>query len=124
MYITPNVPTIDSGTATAGITVARTDRRNRKITITTSAMVSISSNSTSFTDARMVFVRSVKISRFTPAGSDCLSCGKIFCTAFTTPMMFAPGCRWIFRITAGLISRSRAGASPVAGSAAFPIHAA
>ena len=38
--------------------VAQTLRRNRKITITTSAMVSISVNSTSCTEALMVVVRS------------------------------------------------------------------
>ena len=51
MYITANVPTSDSGTATLGMMVADRLRRNRKMTITTSPMVSISSNSTSFTDA-------------------------------------------------------------------------
>ena len=43
-YITPKVPTSDSGTATLGITVAERFRRKRKMTITTSPMVSISSN--------------------------------------------------------------------------------
>ena len=41
--------------------VARTLRKNRKITITTSAIVSIRVNCTSATDARIVVVRSVKI---------------------------------------------------------------
>ena len=50
-----------SGTATLGMIVAERFRRNRKITITTSATVSISSNCTSFTDARIVVVRSVRI---------------------------------------------------------------
>ena len=39
-FDTPKVPTIDSGTATLGITVAEKLRRKRKMTITTSAMVS------------------------------------------------------------------------------------
>ena len=43
-YITPNVPTSDKGTATLGITVPDAVRRKRKITKTTSAIVSISSN--------------------------------------------------------------------------------
>ena len=43
-YMTPNVPTIESGTATLGITVAERFRRNKKITITTNATVNISSN--------------------------------------------------------------------------------
>ena len=49
-YITPNVPTSDSGTATLGMNVAATLRRNRKITITTSATASRSSNCTSRTE--------------------------------------------------------------------------
>ncbi len=43
-YMTPNVPTSDSGTATLGITVADRLRRNTKITITTSATARKSSN--------------------------------------------------------------------------------
>src|ERR1039458_9013735 len=59
-YITPNVPTIDNGTATLGINVARRFRRKKKITMTTSTIVNANSNSTSFTDARIVVVRSVR----------------------------------------------------------------
>ena len=42
-----NVPTSDSGTVTLGMTVAQKFRRKTKITITTSAIVSISVNCTS-----------------------------------------------------------------------------
>ena len=45
--MTPNVPTIESGTATLGMMVAERLRRNRKITMTTRPTVSISSNCTS-----------------------------------------------------------------------------
>jgi hypothetical protein len=69
-YIAPNVPTRLSGTATEGITVAEMLRRNRNITSTTSTIVSIISNCTSATDARMVLVRSVRITTCTDAGSD------------------------------------------------------
>ncbi len=58
-YMTPKVPTMEIGTATAGMTVAVGLRRKTKITITTSAMASISSNCTSCTEARIVTVRSV-----------------------------------------------------------------
>ena len=58
-YMTAKVPTSESGTAMPGMMVAEALRRKRKITITTSAVVSINSNSTSSTDARMVVVRSV-----------------------------------------------------------------
>src|SRR5258705_10711166 len=60
-YIAANVPTSDNGTAMLGMTVADGLRKNRKITITTNAMVSMSSNCTSWTEARMVEVRSVRI---------------------------------------------------------------
>src|SRR5438034_3561752 len=69
-YITPNVPTIDSGTATLGIIVAAKFRRNRKITITTRATVSINSNCTSSTEALIVVVLSVRILTDTEDGSD------------------------------------------------------
>ncbi len=92
-YITPNVPTIESGTATLGMMVADTLRRNRKITMTTSATVSISSNSTSDTDARMVMVRSVSTSICTAAGRLLFNKGSSFVMRSTTWMMLAPGCR-------------------------------
>ena len=101
-YITPNVPISESGTATLGIAVAERFRKNRNTTITTSPMASISSNSTSSTDARIVVVRSVSICTFTALGSDACSCGNSFLMRSTTLMMFAPGCRWIFTITAGV----------------------
>ena len=43
-YITAKVPTMEKGSARLGMMVADKFRRNRKITITTSATVSISSN--------------------------------------------------------------------------------
>src|ERR1700723_1285376 len=101
-YITPNVPTIDNGTATLGINVARKFLRKKKITMTTSTMVNANSNSTSFTDARMVVVRSVRICTFTAEGSDACNCGSSFLIRSTTLMMFAPGCRWMLTITAGV----------------------
>ena len=56
-------------------------------------MVSISANSTSFTDARMVVVISVKVATWTEAGSVLVSCGSSFWIWSTTAMMLAPGCR-------------------------------
>ncbi len=93
MYMTPNVPTSESGTATLGMIVAAIFRRKRKMTITTSATVNASSNSTSATEARMVTVRSVRTSSFTALGSVACSCGRSFLTRSTTEMMFAPGWR-------------------------------
>src|SRR2546425_8234606 len=77
-YITPKVPTSDNGTAILGMAVADRVRRKRKITMTTSATVSISSNCTSLTEARMVVVRSVKTETWTEEGIEALSCGSNF----------------------------------------------
>jgi hypothetical protein len=58
-YMIASAPTSDSGTARLGMMVAGTLRRKRKITSTTRPIDSVSSNSTSLTEARMVTVRSV-----------------------------------------------------------------
>jgi len=50
--------------------VAAMLRRNKNITITTRATVSINSNWTSLTDARMVVVRSVRMLTLMDEGSD------------------------------------------------------
>ena len=99
-YITANVPTSDSGTATLGMTVAATLRRNRKMIITTSATASSSSNCTSRTEARMVSVRSVSIATSIAAGSDAESCGSRRLIRSTTSMTLAPGWRWMLTMTA------------------------
>src|ERR1700694_3524237 len=100
-YITPNVPINDSGTATLGITVADTLRRNKKMTITTSATARKSSNCTSYTDARIVTVRSVSMVTSIAAGGHAGSCGNNCLIRSTTSMTLAPGCRWILTMTAG-----------------------
>ena len=51
----------------------------------------------------MVPVRSVRTVTFTEAGRLAFNCGRSFSMRSTTPMMFAPGWRWIFTITAGVI---------------------
>src|SRR6185437_891559 len=101
-YMTAKVPTSESGTATNGMTVARTLRRNRNITSITSPMLSNSSNSTSFTDAWMLVVMSVSVVIFMDAGRSASSCGKILRMLLTTMMVLAPGCRWMFTTTAGV----------------------
>ena len=92
-YITPNVPMSDSGTATLGIIVARKFRRNKKIAMTTSAIVSMSENSTSRTEPRIVIVRSVITETSMPAGKFALSCGNSFLIRSTTSIVFTPGWR-------------------------------
>ena len=61
-YITANVPMTDTGSARLGITVADTLRRKRKITSTTSPIVSTRVNFTSATDSRIDFERSLRTS--------------------------------------------------------------
>ncbi len=100
-YMTPNVPTSDSGTATLGMIVAATLRKNRNITITTSAIASSSSNCTSCTDARIVVVRSVSTATSIAAGSELCICGSRALTRLTTSITLAPGWRWMLSMTAG-----------------------
>ncbi len=57
-YISANVPTIEIGSARLAIAVAEMLRRNRKITITTSADASTSVNWTSRMDSRIMTERS------------------------------------------------------------------
>ena len=72
-YITAKVPTIEVGSARVGMIVARTLRKNRKITITTRPIASTKENCTSLTDCRIEIERSLRMSRLTDAGSCCLN---------------------------------------------------
>ena len=92
-YIAANVPTIEVGRARVGMIVARTFRRNRKMTITTSPIASTSENCTSSTDWRMEIDRSFSTSRLTDAGSCFLNCGMSALIVSTTATVFVPGWR-------------------------------
>ena len=94
------MPISDSGTVTAGITVAQKFRRNTKITITTSATVSTRVKRTSLTEARMVCVRSDWIVTWMSFGIAACNWGSIALTRSTVAMTLAPGCRWMARMTA------------------------
>ncbi len=98
-YITPKVPISDSGTAMDGMMVADTLRRNRKVTSTTRPMASTSSNCTSRTAARMVWVRSVSSLTSMFAGIDAVICGSSDWMRSTTSMTLAPGWRWMLSST-------------------------
>ncbi len=76
-YITAKVPTIDMGSARLGIIVARTFRRNRKITSTTNPSARTNVNLTSLTDSRIDSERSNRISRLTEAGICARTDGRI-----------------------------------------------
>ena len=86
-----------------GMIVAAKVRRKTKMTATTSAMHSRSSNSTSATEARTVVVRSVKTAILIAGGIVARSFGSSALMRSTTSMMLAPGWRWMFTITAGTL---------------------
>ena len=90
-YMAASVPTIESGTESAGMMVARQSRRNTKMTSTTRKAASTSSNSTSATEARMVSVRSLTVRSCTLAGSPACSVGSRFLMDWATAMTLAPG---------------------------------
>ena len=93
---------MDSGTAMLGMIVAQALRKNRKITITTSATVNNSVNSISLTDARIVVVRSNVGVNVTDGGIEARSSGINALIRSTVSIIFAPGCRPIPITTAGL----------------------
>ena len=80
---------------TAGIKVAQTLRRNRKITRTTNPMLSSSVNCTSLTEARMVWMRSDRTDTLMVGGIDASSCGSNALIRSTVAITLAPGCRMI-----------------------------
>ena len=93
--MTMNVPMIESGIAIDGMSVARTLRRKRKITITTSAMARTSVNSTSSTLLRIVMDLSASTSSCTAGGICERMVGSSAFTASTTATVLAPGCFWM-----------------------------
>src|SRR5690348_6817643 len=99
--MTANVPMIEIGTATPGMTVAHTLRRNRKITITTRQTVIMSVKRTSATEARMVSVRSERRSILIVAGIDARSVPMSFLILSTVSTVLALVARWMNSSSAG-----------------------
>ncbi len=85
------MPVSDSGTATEGISVDQTSRKNRKTTSTTSTTLMASDISTSRTLARMVVVRSTATLILTVGGIDACRRGISLITLSTVEITFAPG---------------------------------
>ena len=102
-YMPARVPVSDSGTDRLGMNVAGRLRRNTKITSTTRAIESSSSNSTSETEARIVVVWSERIRTSRAAGRVCSSFGSSAFTELTTASTFDPGWRWILTMIAGVL---------------------
>ncbi len=94
-YIAAQVPISDTGTASAGMRVAETERRNRKITRTTRQIAMSSVSCTSTTEARIETERSISTSMRIDGGIEARYCGKRARTESTTATVFASGWRWI-----------------------------
>ena len=92
-YITLKVPISDTGTAMAGISVARQLRKKINTTKITSAIEISSVRSISLSEARMVVVRSITTFMSMAPGSAAASCGINARTRSAVSMMLAPGCR-------------------------------
>src|SRR6201993_3843822 len=101
-YITPNVPTSESGTAMLGMIVDRTVRRNTNTTMITSTMEISSVLSMSLTDALTVVVRSMTIESVMAGEIDDCRYGMSDLTRSTVSMMLAAGCRKIGNKIPGL----------------------
>src|SRR6185312_4398677 len=95
MYITPNVPIRDNGTATLGMIVAQPLRRNTNTTRITSTTEIARVHWTSVTDARIVVVRSITTVSLIVGGIDACNCGSMSRTRSTAPIILAPGWRKI-----------------------------
>ena len=74
-YITPKVPTSETGTAMPGINMVRESRRNTKTTRMTRTMEITRVRSTSWMEARMVVVRSMTTFRLMACGMEVLQLG-------------------------------------------------
>src|SRR5580692_3959211 len=101
-YITAQVPMSETGTATAGMSVARGLRRKTNTTTMTRTTEIMSVRSTSLTEARIVVVRSRTTVTSIPYGMDALIDGSSAVIRSTVAMMLAPGCRKMISITARL----------------------
>src|SRR3984893_14700644 len=101
-YISAQVLTSDTGTASVGMTVAAAERRNRKITSTTSAQAMPSVTSTSWTEARIEIERSISTCMLIDAGTWARKVGSRSLIESTTATVLASGCFWI----ASTIARS------------------
>ena len=94
-YIAAQVPISETGTASAGMRVADTVRRNRKMTITTRQMAIASVSCTSTTESRMEIERSLSTSMRIEGGTIARYCGNRSRTRSTTATVLASGWRWI-----------------------------
>ncbi len=112
MYMIAAVPRMASGTVMPGMTVAAMSRRNTKMIATTAMIVRTSVNSTSFTDARMFWERSLIELTETVGGIAARSRGIAPMIRSTVSSTFAPGCFVIARMIVRSLRRSLSSGAP------------
>ena len=100
-YIKAQLAISDTPSTLETTIVADHWRRNSAITPITSATAIIRVSSTSCSEARMVWVRSLSTETSTEAGSISVSFGRAASTRSTVSTMFAPGWRKITRFNPG-----------------------
>ena len=94
-YMAAQVPIKETGTASAGMRVAGTERRNRNITRMTRQTAMASVSCTSATDSRMEIERSIRTSILIDGGTIARYCGSRLRIESTTETVLASGWRWI-----------------------------
>ena len=92
-YIAAQVPISETGKANAGMMVAETFRRKRKITMITSEAAIASVSCTFQTAARIEIARSNSGDIWIAAGTCARNCGSLACTSLTTSTVLASGWR-------------------------------
>src|SRR6266436_3034048 len=92
-YIIPKVPTNESGTAMLGMDVAQILRRKKKTTKMTRTTEMMRVTSISWTEARIVIVRSCETLIWMDGGIEAWSSGKRARTRSTVAIVFADGWR-------------------------------
>src|SRR5258708_10159933 len=91
------------GTVMLAMKVGQKRRRNKKMTMTTSATVAASETCTSWNEARMVVVRWLMGEILTEGGIHFATAGSAARMRSTVSMTFAPGCFVMMTSTAGVI---------------------
>ena len=89
--MTASVPSKDTGTAITGISEARQSPKNPQVTRTTNRTEMANVRSTSRSEARMVGVRSIMMSKLAAEGNDALNCGSTARIRAMVSMMLAFG---------------------------------
>src|SRR3981189_973187 len=91
--MTPKVPMRESGIATLGMMGAQAVGRKANTTKITSRMEMMREISTSWTEARIVVVRSMATFRWSEGEMEARRKGTMAMMRSTVSIMFAPGCR-------------------------------